>query len=220
MRKSQSIGQVVRDNLLTSGQSTSKLPQNPSATSTLCRSQQTGQAVQGDIAVLRIRYPTLKSFMADNSPSRQLELCHYPERCVFGSSPTLSKLNMAYGKFSAEKWLSPQIVEISLIMGLKESATAEQVRFTVSAIAMLYPWLKTDELMLFFFRFKAGYYEQFYSRFDPQILLRSLKMFMEDRASYYRIRDQKKLEKELEDAIRNSITYEKYKSLKKNKNEK
>ena len=105
-------------------------------------------------------------------------------------------------------------------MGLKESATAEQVRFTVSAIAMLYPWLKTDELMLFFFRFKAGYYEQFYSRFDPQILLRSLKMFMEDRASYYRIRDQKKLEKELEDAIRNSITYEKYKSLKKNKNEK
>lgn len=127
---------------------------------------------------------------------------------------------MAYGKFSAEKWLSPQIVEISLIMGLKESATAEQVRFTVSAIAMLYPWLKTDELMLFFFRFKAGYYEQFYSRFDPQILLRSLKMFMEDRASYYRIRDQKKLEKELEDAIRNSITYEKYKSLKKNKNEK
>lgn len=127
---------------------------------------------------------------------------------------------MVYGKFSAEKWLSPQIVEISLVIGLKESTTAEQARFTASAIATLYPWLKTDELMLFFFRFKAGCYEQFYSRFDPQILLRSLKMFMEDRASYYRIRDEKKLKKELEDAKHNSISYNEYRLLKEKHNEK
>lgn len=108
-------------------------------------------------------------------------MCHTPEQCVFGNSPTLTKLNLAYGDYSAEKWLVPQIVEVSLVLGLKEDATVEQTRFTASAIAVLYPWLRTDELMLFFFRFKAGCYEQFYSRFDPQPLLRSMRMFMTDR---------------------------------------
>lgn len=124
---------------------------------------------------------------------------------MFGNSPTLTKLNLAYGDYSAEKWLVPQIVEVSLVLGLKDGATIEQTRFTASAIAALYPWLKTDELMLFFFRFKAGCYEQFYSRFDPQTLLRSMRMFMTDRNYYYRIRDQTRLEAELAESRRNAV---------------
>ena len=43
--------------------------------------------------------------------------------------------------------------------------------------------------MLFFFQFKAGYYERFYSRFDPQIIVSSLKMFIQERARAWEIRD-------------------------------
>lgn len=154
---------------------------------------------------LRDHYPALEAFMSDNTPSKQIELCHYPEQCVFGNSPTLTKLNLAFGDYSAEKWLVPQIVEVSLVLGLKENATVEQTRFTASAIATLYPWLKTEELMLFFFRFKAGCYEQFYCRFDPQTLLRSMRMFMTDRNYYYRIRDQTRLEAELAESRRYAV---------------
>ena len=36
--------------------------------------------------------------------------------------------------------------------------------------------------MLFFFNFKAGFYERFYSYFDTQIIIRSVKTFIEERA--------------------------------------
>ena len=35
--------------------------------------------------------------------------------------------------------------------------------------------------MLFFFNFKAGFYERFYSYFDPQAIIRSLKLFLQER---------------------------------------
>ena len=35
--------------------------------------------------------------------------------------------------------------------------------------------------MLFFFNFKAGFYERFYSNFDPQAIIRSMKLFLQER---------------------------------------
>jgi len=35
--------------------------------------------------------------------------------------------------------------------------------------------------MLFFFNFKAGFYERFYSYFDPQAIIRSMKPFLQER---------------------------------------
>ena len=35
--------------------------------------------------------------------------------------------------------------------------------------------------MLFFFNFKAGSYERFYSYFDPQTIIRSMKLFLQER---------------------------------------
>ena len=35
--------------------------------------------------------------------------------------------------------------------------------------------------MLFFFNFKAGFYERFYSYFDPQAIIRSMKLFLQER---------------------------------------
>jgi hypothetical protein len=40
---------------------------------------------------------------------------------------------------------------------------------------------KAGELMLSFFNLKAGFYERFYSYFDPQAIIRSMKLFLQDR---------------------------------------
>lgn len=34
--------------------------------------------------------------------------------------------------------------------------------------------------MLFFFNFKGGFYERFYSYFDPHAIIRSMKLFLQE----------------------------------------
>ncbi|WP_139207207.1 DUF6633 family protein [Prevotella sp. ne3005] len=60
--------------------------------------------------------------------------------------------------------------------------TKDQLQFTAMAIFSRYRWLKASEVMLFFFNFKAGFYERFYSYFDTQTIIRSFKAFLEERA--------------------------------------
>ena len=78
-------------------------------------------------------------------------------------------------------WLVPQIADVSICCGLKEDASKDQIKFVASAIASNYKLLKTDEAMLFFFKFKAGLYERFYGYFDPQTIVGSIKVFWEER---------------------------------------
>ena len=80
------------------------------------------------------------------------------------------------------KWLVPLIADTSLSCGLKEDVTGDQLQFTAMAIFSRYRWLKASEVMLFFFNFKAGFYERFYSYFDTQTIIRSFKAFLEERA--------------------------------------
>ena len=72
--------------------------------------------------------------------------------------------------------------DASLSCGLKEDVTDYQLQFTAMAIFSRYRWLKASEVMLFFFNFKAGFYERFYSYFDTQTIIRSVKTFLEERA--------------------------------------
>ena len=72
--------------------------------------------------------------------------------------------------------------DASMSCGLKEDVTGDQLQFTTMAIFSRYRWLKASEVMLFFFNFKAGFYERFYSYFDTQTIIRSVKTFIEERA--------------------------------------
>ena len=86
-----------------------------------------------------------------------------------------------YGSFTSAKWLIPLIADAGLSCGLKEDVTKDQLQFTAMAIFSRYRWLKASEVMLFFFNFKAGFYERFYSYFDPQAIIRSMKLFLQER---------------------------------------
>ena len=113
---------------------------------------------------------------------RHIFICQYPAYCIFGPSPTLAQIDTMYGPLTSAKWLVPLIADASLSCGLKEDVSENQLRFTAVAISNRYRWLKAGELILFFFNFKAGFYERFYGYFDTQTIIRSFKAFLEERA--------------------------------------
>ena len=127
------------------------------------------------------KYPTIEDFFKVFNPKRQLYICQYPAYCITGPSPTLAQIDIMYGPFTSAKWLVPLIADVSLCCGLKEDASEDQLQLTATAILERYKWLKAGELMLFFFNFKAGFYERFYSYFDPQAIIRSMKPFLQKR---------------------------------------
>lgn len=128
-------------------------------------------------------YPTYQDFLNVFNEKRENEICQYPTACILKASPTLIQIDKMYGCLTSTEWLIGMIADVSLSCGLKNDASEDQLLQTATAISARYKWLKAGELVLFFFNFKAGFYEQFYSRFDPQVIIRSLKLFCEERAS-------------------------------------
>ena len=167
-------------------------------------------------AVQRVldRYGTCESFLLANSPDKQLEICNSSNMCYFGDSPTLSVVRLAYGTNIPEAWLVPQLLDASLFCGLKQDIDKSQMRTLATIIVNDYHWLKIDELLLFFFRFKSAHYLHFYSYFDPHVILGSLKMFINERNRTYEHMEQKRREKEAEEARSKAVTYEEYLRLK------
>ena len=126
-----------------------------------------------------------KQFLQDYSPDKQYIICQDADCCFFGDSHTLSELAKEYGNGLPKAWLIPQLVNLSEFCGLKERASAEQLKELALIIFQQYYWLKVEELMLFFYRFKCKYYLRFYSYFDPMTVLESLVLFTKERAEEY-----------------------------------
>lgn len=148
--------------------------------------------------------------MLANSPDRQTEVCADPDGCHFGDSPTLSQLNASYGSTAAEAWLVPQLYELGNFEGLKGQADRHQLAKTARIIATEFHYLKTDELLLFFYRFCTGRYGQFYSYFTPSVIIRGLRSFLDERARVFNRHEQELREQAWEEARRNAVTYEEY----------
>lgn len=145
-------------------------------------SQQRQTVITQQVLYFLQKYPTIEAFYKVFNPQRMVFICQDPQYCILGPSPTLTQIDIMYGPLSSAKWLVPLIADTSLSCGLKEDVSENQLQFTAVAISNRYRWLKAGELMLFFFNFKAGFYERFYSYFDTQIIIRSFKSFLDERA--------------------------------------
>ena len=161
------------------------------------------------------KYPAIKDFLVGFSPNRQLQVCNNPEECFFGNSPTLASINIIYEKGTAEIWLSAEIQEACLFMGVREMPDINQIEKLVKIIVVQYGYLKVDELQLFFFYFCAAKYRHFYNYFDPSIIILSLRDFLSDRSRAYEKREQRERDREHEEWKKNAITYEEYQRRKK-----
>ena len=156
------------------------------------------------------KYPTPDAFFRGFNVRQQVYICQNPTSCILGISPTLTQLDIMYGALTSVKWLIPFIADASLNCGLKEDASEDQLLFTATAMSGRYKWLKAGEQMLFFFNFKAGFYERFYSYFAPQTIIRSIPSFLHERQRIIEAYERELKEMEDEKARVLGISLEEY----------
>ena len=163
------------------------------------------------------RYGDRENFMRLFNPSRQAEFSEHPDRCYFGSAPTLGTLRQAYGKNMPTSWLVPQLLSLSEYCGCKGKLTDAQLEECARVIANEHSCLKTTELMLFFSRFKAGRYGRFYGNVDPMVITSALVVFRRERAEAIAKHEAEEREKEREMQASEAISYEEYMKRKQQK---
>lgn len=122
-----------------------------------------------------------KAFLMAYNPDAKRQICTDEHNCYFGNYPTLAEINREYGLNTSQAWLMPQLYNLSEYCGVKDKLTPGQYKELAFVIATQYYYLKISELMLFFHRFKAGYYGVFYGNVDPLVITTSMLTFVKER---------------------------------------
>ena len=105
------------------------------------------------------RYGSRENFFTTLNPSVQLIAGRDPEHAVLSEdAPTLAIMRHAYGEGFPATWLMPQILDLVVYSNSKGTLSDRQAEFLAEVIANEYGFLKASELLLFFYKFKAGEY--------------------------------------------------------------
>lgn len=150
-------------------------------------------------------------FLAVMNPSVQLLAAANAERAFTGDAPTLGAVASVYTPKTAETWLMAQLENLNDFCGVRQKMSVEQMAELSGMLLVEVCHLKVSELMLFFHRFKAAHYGEFYGVVDPQRVFAGLRQFLRERLdalwSYERSENNRKL---LEESRGNGITYAEY----------
>lgn len=142
---------------------------------------------------------------------KQIDICRNPDDCWFGCYPTLNQVDMFYGLYTAEMWLTAQLNNLMEYCGCKVKLNELQLDELSVIIYSNFGYLRISEIMYFFWNFKAGKFEKFYGAMDPIKIMESLEAFVDNmRAPAYDV-EERKIQKEYEDSCRSfSITEKEY----------
>lgn len=128
------------------------------------------------------RYGSRENFFTTLNPSVQLIAGRDPEHAVLSEdAPTLAIMRHAYGEGFPATWLMPQILDLVVYSNSKGTLSDRQAEFLAEVIANEYGFLKASELLLFFYKFKAGEYGHFYGAVDPMRITMALDEFCDER---------------------------------------
>jgi hypothetical protein len=163
-------------------------------------------------------YGNKDQFMLTFTCSHEKMYCKHIWRCIFGSAPTLSQINLAYGKNTSAACVVPLLTDVSEFCGCKEKLSEDQLEELSYIISGEYHWLKITEIMLFFWWFKSGKYGKFYGSVDPMIIVSALKQFVKDRNAIIAKRDIMEKEQKEKEWKKTALTYEQWRELHKNDN--
>jgi len=112
------------------------------------------------------RYGDGESFAKKFNPSLQVVCAQNVERSFRGNAPSLALLGETYPDEQVNTWIIAQLMDLYKFAGVKEKPTFQQV--------LEYYYLKASELLLFFFKLKAGEYGTFYGVVDPMVIMSAL----------------------------------------------
>lgn len=173
-------------------------------------SQHVSPAVQQKMMLVRSKYGTREQFFEKMNPSIQKVAARHPDRCHFGDAPTLGMLSKTYGESTASNWLMAQLTDLVAYTNSKGILTDEHVEVLADMIAQEYGYLKSSEMLLFFYRFKLGRYGHFYGNIDPMKITIALGKFLGERSDAYDKRKKEEEQREREEYAKNAITAEEF----------
>ena len=160
----------------------------------------------------------LKRMILQNYGSNALSIAEYfnpdflttssipKEECYWGDYPTLSQLREDF----PVALMMIHLHDLSEYCGSKDKLTGRSRHQCACIIATEFDDLKITELILFFHRFKSGYYDRFYGSVDPLIITSSLRDFLMERINVIERREKEEMSKKREEWKRNAVTWEAY----------
>lgn len=161
------------------------------------------------MTLVRETYGDRGNFLSTFNPSSQLIAAKNTDRAFFGNAPTLGLLKKAYGDNMPVMFLLPQIYDLCEFTSAKKMSI-EQATCLSEIIANEYGYLKASELLLFFYRMKAGHYGKFYGSVDPMAVMVALGEFMKEREQAYSKRGSEERQRERDETYKNAISLDEY----------
>lgn len=139
------------------------------------------------------------------SVKNQIMICRDKEQCFFGNAPTLSDLSKSIDEKAATAWLIPQITDLAMYSGHK-GLDENQIESCADIIATEFGFLKTTEIMLFFYYFKSGKFGRFYGVVSPMEIIGGLRSFLRERSAAYAVKDNEIRMQEIENDKKRAIS--------------
>ena len=143
--------------------------------------QKSSRTSPSSIELIRQYGQSPNNLLTVYNPSMQVKYCRDVDRVFFGKAPKLRTLAEAYGRHTAESWLTIQLNDLSEFAGCKGKLSKRQYEELAKMILETYPHYNLAEFMLFCHRFKLCRYGRFYGAVDPMVILQSLDKFNEER---------------------------------------
>lgn len=168
--------------------------------------QQLSPALLQKMMLVRKRYGNRNEFLTSQNPDTQISVGRLGDQAHFTGSPSLAVLKKTYGENLPTMWLMPQIFDLVVYCNSKSTLNEQQAQFLAEAIAHEYYFLSSDELMLFFYRFKLGKYGHFYGTVDPMRITQALDTFCDERLRAIAERDKQEEERRRAEEEKNAMT--------------
>lgn len=140
--------------------------------------------LQPRVDSLLSRHSDLGMFMKAMNPDATRDAYGKDEnRAIMCDAPTMTVIDLAYGDNASAMWLTAQLTDLGIYAGVKSPLSERQYEQLACMIVSEFGYLKATELMLFFYRLKAGRYGHFYGSIDPMVIMDDIrKRFMPERA--------------------------------------
>lgn len=155
------------------------------------------------------KYGDGENFAKIFNPTLQVKCAANMRKSFMGEAPSIVQLTKAYTENQVNAWIMAQLVDLYKYAGVKEKPSMEQLLELSSIIKTEYYFLKASELLLFFYKLKAGEYGTFYGSVDPMVIMVALTQFrgfrMRQIDMYEREEQQEKRMREREEWERNAV---------------
>ena len=100
------------------------------------------------------------------------------ERSLTGDAPTIRQLLHTYQMEHLQIWMMAHLEDLNEYVGVKSKMTTNQMKELASMIIVKSQFMKASEILLFFFKLKAGDFGGFYGAVDPHKVGEYFNVFM------------------------------------------